>query len=136
ERRTKCPSCGCEVDVAAAAAGEGTASIAAPPASAADLPADPLVGTAFAGGRYKLEALLGVGGMGRVYRATQAALGRAVALKTLSAELATDDQFRRRFDREAGTLASLDHPHIVAIHDMGVEGGTPYIVMALVVGRE
>jgi hypothetical protein len=132
QRRVRCVVCAKEVDVSVAAAFEGT--IDTRPEAACELPPDPLVGTTIGGGDYKIEALLGVGGMGRVYRATQTALGRAVALKTLSPELAHDEQFRRRFDREAGTLASLDHPHIVAVHDMGVENGTPYIVMALVVG--
>lgn len=135
KRRVRCPACGTETDVAAAASLEGTVDVR-PEAPPADGPPDPLLGTAFAGGRYRIEALLGVGGMGRVYRASQTALGRPVAVKILSPELAADDQFRRRFDREAGTLASLDHPHIVAVHDMGVEDGTPYIVMALVVGRD
>ena len=103
-------------------------------ASVAAGAADPLLGRTFAGGRYRIEAVLGVGGMGRVYRATQVALSRPVAVKILSPELASDEHFRRRFDREAGTLAALQHPHIVTVHDMGVEDGTPYIVMALVDG--
>ncbi|MFO0931476.1 MAG: transglycosylase domain-containing protein [Planctomycetota bacterium] len=134
QRRVRCAACGKDADLAAVAGFEGT--IATPPPAPAATPPDPLVGTSFAGGRYRIEALLGVGGMGRVYRATQTALGRAVAIKILSPELARDEQFRRRFDREAGTLASLDHPHIVAVHDMGVEDGTPYIVMAIVAGRD
>ena len=135
QRRARCPGCGRDVDVAAAAAAEGTVEVRPPAPPPADA-ADPLVGKSFAGGRYRIESLLGVGGMGRVYRATQTALGRAVAVKILSPELASDEQFRRRFDREAGTLASLDHPNIVSVHDMGVEDGLPYIVMAIVVGRE
>jgi serine/threonine protein kinase len=135
ERRVKCAACGRELDLAMAAALEGTAAISAPAPTPSD-PNDPLVGTSFAGGRYVIASVLGVGGMGRVYRAKQALLHRDVAIKILSPELAADEQFRRRFDREAGTLASLDHPNIVAIHDMGVENGTPYIVMTLVVGRD
>ena len=134
QRRVRCAACGKDAGLAAVAGFEGTIAVA--PAAPATAPPDPLVGTSFAGGRYRIEALLGVGGMGRVYRATQTALGRAVAIKILSPELARDEQFRRRFDREAGTLASLDHPHIVAVHDMGVEDGTPYIVMAIVAGRD
>ncbi len=134
QRRVRCVGAGGRRPRRVGAGFEGTVAEPAPRRArhAAD---DPLVGTSFAGGRYRIEALLGVGGMGRVYRATQTALGRAVAIKILSPELARDEQFRRRFDREAGTLASLDHPHIVAVHDMGVEDGTPYIVMAIVAGH-
>jgi len=140
-RTVPCPRCGQVVDLVAAS--EGTVATRAPgavptlAATPAPTPAgraDPLLGRTFAGGRYRIEAILGVGGMGRVYRATQVALARPVAVKILSPELASDEHFRRRFDREAGTLAALQHPHIVTVHDMGVEDGTPYIVMALVDG--
>src|SRR5262245_48281128 len=108
QRRVRCAGCGRDVDLASAAAVEGTASVAKSVEGAGAIDAnDPLVGTSFAGGRYRVEALLGVGGMGRVYKATQSALGRPVALKVLSPDLAADEQFRRRFDREAGTLAAL-----------------------------
>jgi hypothetical protein len=126
-----CPSCGTRVDLAADAGATTATPLAPPPAPAGD---DPWIGRSFAGGRYTIESLLGVGGMGRVYRARQTALGRAVAVKLLSPDLARDEGFRRRFEREAGTLAALEHPRIVTVHDVGVEAEVPYIVMALVVG--
>ena len=131
QRSAPCPSCGAAVDLATGA-GATTVRPPAPPPSPAG--GDPWIGRSIAGGRYTIESLLGVGGMGRVYRARQTALGRAVAVKILSPELALDDGFRRRFEREAGTLAALEHPRIVTVHDVGLEGDVPYIVMALVVG--
>ena len=129
-RHVACPACRTVVDLAATGAGGTTVKTVVRLAP----PSDPLVGTDFAGGRYHVESLLGIGGMGRVYTATQRGLARKVALKVLSPEFAKDEQFRRRFDREAGTLASLEHPNIVTVHDVGVEGDTPYIVMSLVKG--
>ncbi len=132
-RTAPCPGCGTQVDLAA----DAGATTARPPAAPAPpVGDDPWIGRSFAAGRYTIESLLGAGGMGRVYRARQTALGRAVAVKILSPELARDEGFRRRFEREAGTLAALEHPRIVTIHDVGVEGDVPYIVMALVVGSK
>jgi len=135
QRTAPCPGCGVAVDLAAGAGADATAA-RPPPAPAAPAGDDPWIGRSFAAGRYTIESLLGAGGMGRVYRARQTALGRAVAVKILSPELARDEGFRRRFEREAGTLAALEHPRIVTIHDVGVEGDVPYIVMALVVGSK
>ncbi|MDF1561619.1 MAG: serine/threonine-protein kinase [Deltaproteobacteria bacterium] len=86
-------------------------------------------------GRYRLESLLGDGGMGQVFRATQLSLERTVAVKLLREEVSTDDQMRQRFDREAKILSGLDHPGIVRVHDYGVHEGCPYLVMDLVQGR-
>jgi Tol biopolymer transport system component len=69
-------------------------------------------------GPYDVEALLGEGGMGRVYRARDTRLGRHVALKLVPPELAADPERRRRFEREAQTLAALNHPHIAAIYGL------------------
>ena len=88
-----------------------------------------------AGTRYVVHELLGRGGMGAVYRATDRVLERDVALKVLTTELA-QDEVARRLEREARVLAALDHPGIVAIHDAGVlADGRPFYVMRLVRGR-
>jgi serine/threonine protein kinase len=95
---------------------------------------DPLVGQTLSG-RYRIEGLLGEGGVGRVYRATHLELRRAVALKVLSTEHLASDLLRQRFRREAEALAALSHPHIVGVTDFDVEDGKPYLVMELLEGR-
>ena len=85
-------------------------------------------------GQYELREILGVGGMGTVYRAYQPALRRTVAVKVLSPGLAADPDFIQRFHREAETAAALEHPHIVPVHDYGVQEGVSYIVMRLLTG--
>ena len=87
-------------------------------------------GTELAG--YRVESLLGRGGMGVVYRAHDLALDRKVALKVLAPELAEDVRFRERFLRESRLAASLDHPAIVPIYDAGGVAGQLYIAMRLV----
>jgi tRNA A-37 threonylcarbamoyl transferase component Bud32 len=82
----------------------------------------------------EIESLLGQGGMGVVYKARQKHLGRTVALKVLSPQLAADPPFVERFTREAKALAQLSHPNIVGIHDFGVHDGVPYLVMEYVDG--
>jgi len=82
-----------------------------------------------------IEGELGAGGMGRVFRARDVRLGRAVAVKVLRQESAADPAFRERFSREARTLAQLDHPGIVTLHDFGTSPqGESYLVMQLVAG--
>ena len=66
-------------------------------------------------GPYEILSALGAGGMGEVYKARDTQLDRLVAIKVLPAALAADPQFRERFDREARTISSLDHPHICAL---------------------
>lgn len=85
--------------------------------------------------RYRLEAVLGEGGMGVVYRAQHLKLGRPVAIKLLQTEYALNDLLRQRFEREAKTLAAMSHPHIVAVTDYGFADGVPYLVMELVQGE-
>src|SRR5512144_804806 len=70
-------------------------------------------------GPYEILAPLGAGGMGEAYRAKDTRLDRIVALKVLPAALASDPQFRERFDREARAISSLEHPHICALYDVG-----------------
>ncbi len=82
-----------------------------------------------------IEDEIGAGGMGRVFRARDQRLGRDVAVKVLRPESAADPDFRARFAREARTLARLEHPGIVAIHDFGTApGGDAYLVMQFVSG--
>jgi serine/threonine protein kinase len=85
---------------------------------------------------YRIDARLGRGGMGEVYRAVQLSLGRRVALKVLSPELADDDVFRRRFLRESRIAASIDHPSIIPIYETGEDGGLLYIAMRYVDGMD
>ncbi len=91
-------------------------------------------GAAF--GSYRIEALLGRGGMGAVYLARDERLGRRVALKLLSPELGDQSAFRDRFVSESRTAASLDHPHIVPIYEAGDIDGQPFIAMRYVEGTD
>ena len=87
--------------------------------------------------QYRIESLLGHGGMGAVYKGTQVALDRTVAIKLLPAEVAADEQFIARFQREARTLAKLQHPGIVAVFDFGqTSEGHLYFVMEYVDGTD
>ncbi|WP_034089388.1 Stk1 family PASTA domain-containing Ser/Thr kinase [Streptacidiphilus albus] len=90
------------------------------------------------GGRYELGGVLGRGGMAEVYLGHDIRLGRAVAVKTLRADMARDPSFQARFRREAQSAASLNHPSIVAVYDTGedyIDGvSIPYIVMEYVEG--
>jgi serine/threonine protein kinase len=85
---------------------------------------------------YRIEARLGRGGMGEVYRAVQLSLDRRVALKVLAPKLAADDVFRRRFLRESRIAASIDHPSIIPIYETGEDGGLLYIAMRYVDGMD
>ncbi|HCF61277.1 MAG TPA: protein kinase [Myxococcales bacterium] len=118
--------------------------IATPPPPAADQPQEPapeLAPTAVARSLsipgYELLELLGRGGMGEVWKARQVSLGRLVAIKALSSELARYEDFVRRFEKEAAALASLSHPGIVQIIDRGVceQGQTWFFVMELCEGE-
>jgi serine/threonine protein kinase/Tol biopolymer transport system component len=85
-------------------------------------------------GPYEVVAPIGAGGMGEVYRARDVRLGRDVALKALPTDLAHDLSRRDRFEREARTVAALNHPNIVALHDIGDENGVFFMVTELVEG--
>ncbi len=86
-------------------------------------------------GPYEILAALGAGGMGEVYRARDTRLGREVAVKVLPQHLSSNPEVRARFEREAKTVSSLNHPHICVLHDVGREGQTDYLVMELVDGE-
>jgi beta-lactam-binding protein with PASTA domain/tRNA A-37 threonylcarbamoyl transferase component Bud32 len=85
--------------------------------------------------RYKIEERLGGGGMSVVWKAYDLVLDRSVALKVLRPEMSDDDEFIARFRREAQSVASLSHPNIVNIYDVGEDGGLYFIIMELVDGR-
>lgn len=85
-------------------------------------------------GPYEILAPLGAGGMGEVYRARDSRLGREVALKVLPESFSRDVDRLRRFEQEARAVAALNHPNILAIHDIGEDGGSPFIVSELLEG--
>ena len=91
------------------------------------------VGAGTAVGAYRLESVLGQGGMGVVYRALDTRLNRPVAVKFLSNDMA-DAAARQRFQREAQTASSLSHPHILVVHDAGDFDGRQYLVTELAAG--
>jgi predicted ATPase len=92
-----------------------------------------VTGTRF--GAYQILSPLGAGGMGEVYRARDSRLGREVALKVLSDELACNPQHLQRFEQEARSASALNHPNIVTIYELGEVEGTCYIAMELVEGN-
>jgi hypothetical protein len=98
------------------------------------MPELPLVGTEFAG--YRLRAVLGRGGMSIVYQAENPRLRNLIALKVLAPELAGDQVFRARFREESQIAASLNHPHVIPIHDFGSSDGLLYIAMRYVSGTD
>src|SRR5262245_24717543 len=85
-------------------------------------------------GPYEIHSAIGVGGMGEVYRATDTNLGRQVAIKILPEAFAQDPDRLSRFEREAKTLASLNHPNIAIIHGLEKADGIRALVMELVEG--
>ena len=91
-------------------------------------------GTPF--GRYRLLSLLGEGGMGEVWRAHDTVIDRVVAIKVLSAKLSKDEEFQRRFRREAHGAARLNTPHVVPIYDYGEIDGQLFVCMRLIEGRD
>jgi streptogramin lyase len=92
------------------------------------------IGSEFVG--YRLDELVGRGGMGVVYRASDLRLKRTVALKLMAPELALDERFRERFARESELAMSLEHPNVVPIHDAGEANGRLYLAMRFVEGTD
>jgi serine/threonine protein kinase len=85
-------------------------------------------------GPYEVVELVGAGGMGEVYRARDTRLGRDVAVKVLPAGIADGDRLRR-FEQEARAASSLNHPNIVAVHDIGTHDANVFVAMELIEGR-
>jgi serine/threonine protein kinase len=86
-------------------------------------------------GPYEVVGAIGAGGMGEVYRARDTRLGRDVAIKVLPASFAGDPERLRRFEQEARAVAALNHPNILAIHDIGTHDGAPFLVTELLEGE-
>jgi Tol biopolymer transport system component len=86
-------------------------------------------------GPYRIERPLGAGGMGQVYRARDTRLNRTVAIKVVAHSLADDPQFRTRFEREAHAIASLTHPNICTVHDVGQQDGVDFLVLEYLEGE-
>src|SRR5260370_40356307 len=86
-------------------------------------------------GPFEIVEPLGIGGMGEVYRARDTRLGRDVAIKILPKEMSADPIRKQRFDREAKTISSLNHPHICVLHDVGSQDGVDYLVMECMEGE-
>ena len=86
-------------------------------------------------GPYVISAPIGAGGMGEVYKATDPRLGRDVAIKVVPAAFSADPERLSRFEQEARAAAALNHPNILAVHDIGQHDGSPYIVSELLEGE-
>src|SRR5437879_10145014 len=85
--------------------------------------------------QYRITATVGAGGMGEVFRARDTRLNRDVAVKVLPKDFVADADRLRRFEQEAKTLAALNHPNVLTIHDAGVHEGVPYLVSELLEGK-
>ncbi|HKR63059.1 MAG TPA: protein kinase [Thermoanaerobaculia bacterium] len=86
-------------------------------------------------GPYEILARIGAGGMGEVFRARDSRMGRDVAVKVVPESFASNPDRVRRFEQEARTAGSLNHPNLVTVHDFGTHGGAPYLVMELLEGE-
>ena len=86
-------------------------------------------------GPYKILSPAGAGGMGEVYKATDTRLNRTVAIKVLPSHFSADSEMKQRFDREAQTIAALNHPHICTLYDVGQQDGTDFLVMEFLEGE-
>src|SRR3954452_15090532 len=91
-------------------------------------------GSTLCNGRYRLESVLGRGGMAIVWRATDLQLEREVAIKVISDTLAQDPRFVARFEREARIAAALNHPNLVKVFDFSVDSERPFLIMELIPG--
>ncbi len=106
------------------------------PATEREIPEDPLIGRSIAG-KYRISAQIAKGGMGRIYRAEQAPLGRLVAIKVVNAKFAADDpEYEKRFFLEASVVSQLTHPNTVTVFDYGkTEDDIYFMAMELLAGR-
>ncbi len=86
-------------------------------------------------GPYRIESLLGVGGMGEVYLARDTRLERTVAIKILPAHLSSNPDSHQRFEQEARSISGLQHPNICVVHDIGSQDGIDFMVMEYVAGQ-
>src|ERR1700755_2655876 len=86
-------------------------------------------------GPYEIKAPFGAGGMGQVYRARDTRLGRTVAVKILPSHLADNPEAKQRFDREARSISSLNHPNICTLYDVGQHDGVDFLVMEFLEGE-
>jgi serine/threonine protein kinase/Tol biopolymer transport system component len=86
-------------------------------------------------GPYEILSAIGAGGMGEVYKAHDTRLNRTVAIKVLPSHFSDNTEMKARFDREAQTIAGLNHPHICVLHDVGHQDGTDYLVMEYLEGQ-
>jgi eukaryotic-like serine/threonine-protein kinase len=86
-------------------------------------------------GPYEIQSVLGAGGMGEVYRARDTRLERTVAIKILPAHLSSNGELTARFEREARTVSSLNHPNICHLYDIGAQDGSAYLVMEYLEGE-
>ncbi|MBL7224258.1 MAG: protein kinase, partial [Candidatus Brocadiae bacterium] len=146
----KCPKCGHRVDFDSAVGdhivcavcharlrvpGKGKAHevTRSPTLTGSPADADPLIGQTL--GEFEIVELLGRGGMGAVYKARQASLGRFVAIKILPHSLAANQSFIERFSREARAAAAVSHPNIIEVHAVGQDRGYQYIAMEFVDGE-
>src|SRR2546426_3982989 len=92
-----------------------------------------MIGTSL--NQYRITASIGAGGMGEVFRARDTRLNRDVAVKVLPRDFVADAERLRRFEQEAKTLAALNHPNVLTVHDAGMYEGAPYLVSELLEGR-
>src|SRR5262245_24690729 len=86
-------------------------------------------------GPYEILTAIGAGGMGEVYKARDTRLERTVAIKVLPPGLATDPEFKARFDREAKSISALNHPHICTLFDIGEDASNSYLVLEYLEGE-
>ncbi len=85
-------------------------------------------------GPYEIVSAIGAGGMAEVYKARDTRLDRTVAIKVLPEHVASDPDLKQRFEREAKTISSLNHPHVCTLHDIGSQDGIDFLVMEYLEG--
>jgi serine/threonine protein kinase/Tfp pilus assembly protein PilF len=131
----QCPKCGRRYSNDIEVCSEDGELLQADSTVATDIPVDPLVGRTF-DDKYRLDARLGEGGMGTVYRATHLLIDRPVAIKVLNERFVTDEAAQERFSREARAAGRLQHTNAVSVTDFGrTQDGLVYIVMELLEGK-